>query len=628
MKEKENEAPKTFGAYLKNAEESIGIFRWLFKEMTNEVSKKWIIHLFALTVIIMICQALQPGALSYVFNGVTQHSGNKMVYGLGVFFVCIILQKILERWLYKAREWVLGTYLGNLEEVLTKRFFEKSLAQHAHDSHLLSPATIDKGKWKAFESVKTLLLDGSTTLMQLGLSLICLFWLNWIAGVIMSFVVLAYASFAIYLNSRLSMLFTPIETDFRRINRRRFERWEGVERVKVSGKESVENVEMSTEFNKVIGKDRAFWLSFYNFTFIRSLINAIGLMIIMSWGAWLIWNGKISIGMLYALYAWATRVSENIWRIGDIEHGVNWNLPAVRSMMKGILIEPAITDKPDAVSIDPKKVHRIEFDGVSHTYLAEKDAEEDPPPTLVSISFTIEPGEKVALLGPSGAGKSTIMKTLLRFDDPTSGAVLVDGIDLRNILQSSWKQGIGYIPQHAQVFDGTIKSNLIYSLSPEEQQCISDDDLWKLMKLLQIDFKDRLTAGLDTIVGKDGIKLSGGQAQRLMIGAAVIKNPWLLVIDEATSSLDSTTEKQVQKGLSTILSNTSTSALIVAHRLSTVRHLCSKFVMLRPSGNIPAGESQVEAIAASFEELYEISPTFRQLADDQEIVIHSNLVAV
>jgi ATP-binding cassette subfamily B protein len=247
----------------------------------------------------------------------------------------------------------------------------------------------------------------------------------------------------------------------------------------------------------------------------------------------------------------------------------------------------------------------------------------EAPAALTRVSFAIEPGEKVALLGASGAGKTTVMRKLLRFDDPTSGCVLVDGIDLRTIRQTSWRQGIGYIPQQAQVFDGSIRYNLTYRLSPEERARVTDADLWKLMQLLQIAFKDRLTQGLDTIVGKNGIKLSGGQAQRLMIGAAVIKRPWLLVVDEATSSLDSATEHEVQAGLATVLSGSATSALIVAHRLSTVRHLCTKFVVLKAANEVPGGESQVEAIASSFEVLYRESPTFRRLADYQGVAVET-----
>jgi len=296
-------------------------------------------------------------------------------------------------------------------------------------------------------------------------------------------------------------------------------------------------------------------------------------------------------------------------------------MPTIKLMIEALQIKPAIVDKPNAKVIDHTVPHRIEFRNLSHTYpTGQKDIDELPA-SLKKVSFTIEKGEKVAIIGSSGAGKTTVMKKTLRFDDPTSGAILVDGMDLRDITQGSWRRGLGYIPQQSQIFDGTIRMNLTYGLSARERERVTDAELWELMRLLQIDFKERLAEkGLDTVVGKNGLKLSGGQAQRLMIGAAVIKKPWLLVIDEGTASLDSSTEKEVQKGLATVLEN-GTSALIVAHRLNTVRTLCTKFIVLKSAGEVVNGDSQVEAVGNSFEELYRDSPTFRRLADDQGLVI-------
>ena len=212
------------------------------------------------------------------------------------------------------------------------------------------------------------------------------------------------------------------------------------------------------------------------------------------------------------------------------------------------------------------------------------------------------------------------MRLLLRYADPDAGCIHVNGYKLNEVNLESWMRLVGYIPQHPQVFDGTIRYNLTYGLTEQERQKITDDELWRIMKLLQIDFGARLTDGLDTLVGRNGIKLSGGQAQRLMIGAAAIKRPLFMVIDEATSSLDSTTEKLVHDGLVQVLSG-NVSALVIAHRLSTVRDLCDKFVVLRESTCLTGNDSQVEATASTFEELYRISPTFRRLADDQGINI-------
>src|SRR5205085_5862082 len=121
-------------------------------------------------------------------------------------------------------------------------------------------------------------------------------------------------------------------------------------------------------------------------------------------------------------------------------------------------------------------------------------------PILRNVSFTIEPGEKAALIGPSGAGKTTIMRLLMRYMDPTSGTILIDGHDLRDVRLSSWLNLIAYVPQQAQVFDGTIRDNLLYRFSDEAVE-VDDQELWTMMRKLKIDFGDRLTDGLDTRVG-------------------------------------------------------------------------------------------------------------------------------
>ena len=188
----------------------------------------------------------------------------------------------------------------------------------------------------------------------------------------------------------------------------------------------------------------------------------------------------------------------------------------------------------------------------------------------------------------------------------------------KNTFSGANFRTVSYIAQQPQVFEGTIASNLLYGVQSERQSQVTENDLWKVVKRLQIHFGKRLTHGLQTRVGRHGLKLSGGQAQRLMIGAAAAREPRFMIIDEATSSLDSTTERQVQQGLAEVLGE-GMGALIIAHRLSTVRDLCGKFVVLRPIDGVQGEEAQIEAVASSFEELYLLSSTFRQLADDQGI---------
>ena len=587
MEEQERKPVASLGEYLENAREAGEIFRWIWREVTTAQSRRKVYRMFGGLTVVIFLQAIQPAAVAFIFNGLITHNPRTIEWGFGVFLVSLFAQKLADRFQESAREWVLGLHWGKLDDRITEMFFEKSVGQHIHEGTTLAVSNIDKGRWRLLDLQGMMLFEGIPTILQLLVSYAFLWFLSWVAGVMMGIVIVTYLCWSMYLNFRVNVECTPIDKDFRALNRRRVERWERVERVKVSGKEDDETREMSEMFDGVIARDRGFWLWFINQAHVRGMVNAAGLVVVFAWGAWLVWIGKWEIGLLYPLYAWSSRVSDNIWRIGAIEHRINWNLPSVKSMIEALRIPPAITDAADAMVLDHTIPHKIEFVDVSHTYPVEVKKTAEAPAALSRVNFTIEAGEKVALLGASGAGKTTVMRKLLRFDDPTSGSVLINGIDLRTIRQASWRKGIGYIPQQSQVFDGSIRYNLTYRLNAAERAQITDADLWKLMQLLQIDFKERLTQGLDTIVGKNGIKLSGGQAQRLMIGAAVIRRPWLLVVDEATSSLDSVTEHEVQAGLATVLAGSETSALIVAHRLSTVRHLCTKFVVLKAANEVP-----------------------------------------
>lgn len=613
----------TVREYLQNATKSFTVFQWIERNLVDDYMRRHLKIMMGCLAITFVFVGLQPGAVSYIFTGLSTHDQTMVIKGLIGLSVCLALTKLFERNQERAREHVVGRILLNLNDRITELALGKSIGQHVSESSRLSSSSLDKGKWQTFDLASLVLFDAAMVVPQIIISIIFLTILDWRSGLIIGATMSTYFIWTLYINYQVSKECTPIDHDMRKIGRRRVERWEQIERVAITGKENREQREIRAIEAEIIDRDRTFWLWCINIANTRSLVNVAGLIAAMSWGVWLVWTGQIQIGMLYALYMWASRTVENLWRLGDIEHRINWNLPAVQSMIDALSIPPDVVDKPDAIEIDPHTPQRIEFVEVSHTYPKDAKVTAEAPPAIRNVSFTIEPGEKVALLGPSGAGKSTVMKKLLRFSDPTKGSIRVNGHDLRDIKLSSWRQGIGFVPQNAssQILDGTIIYNMCFGLSPEDMSRITEEDVWRTMQSLQIDFGPRLTEGLKTRVGKHGLKLSGGEGQRVMIGAAVIKNPQLLVIDEATSSLDSVTEKLVQDGIAQAL-QPQTSALIIAHRLTTVRDVCNKFVVLRPTSKVGEGEGQVEAIATSFEELYKISPTFRALADTQGVVIN------
>ena len=610
---------------IKALKESIGVCKWIWQELINRKSKKWAFRMMIALSISTIFGVIQPWLLKFTFDGLTTVNIALVYFGLGAFLGCRLIQSVCYHLYMTAREWVSGENAGHLDRKSSELFFEKSLGQHIQDGAVLNTANVEKGRAQVLNIENMLIFDGFQSMLELTLSFIFLWFLSPVAGLVMTLLLLEYVSLSTYLNQQVIKVCMPIDKQFRKLNRHIKERWDKVERVKTCGKENEEVDVIASWFGRIIKQDRDFWLWMIKIFTVRGLTKTAAIMIVVTYGIWRCWHGDWTIGVLYPLFSWSTQVAENLWRIGHIEHQINWNMPAVKSMMQALTLKPQIINKENAVVIIPEKGVRVEFLNLTHAYPAfgieeERTAGKLPQKILDGVSFTIEPGEKVGLIGSSGAGKTTIIRLLQRYMDPNEGAILLNGIDLKDVQLASWLAMLAYIPQQAQVFDGTVKYNLTYGLEPGEREKISDDELWNIMRCLQIDFGERFTNGLDTLVGRNGLKLSGGQAQRLMIGAAAIRNPSFILIDEATSSLDSTTEKAVQKGLGEVL-HKNMSALVITHRLSTIRSICNKFVVLKSAELLQNGDSQIEATAHSFEELYQKSPSFRALARDQEIAI-------
>jgi ABC-type transport system involved in Fe-S cluster assembly fused permease/ATPase subunit len=225
--------------------------------------------------------------------------------------------------------------------------------------------------------------------------------------------------------------------------------------------------------------------------------------------------------------------------------------------MFNILQRPAeIVDRPDAKPL-VISAGRIRFENVGFAY-------EPARPILKGVSFEVPAGKTIAVVGPSGAGKSTISRLIYRFYDVSSGRVLIDGQDVREVTQKSLRQAIGMVPQDTVLFNDTIRYNIRYG-----RWEASDTEVEEAARLAQIDDFIRMSPhGYETEVGERGLKLSGGEKQRVAIARTILKAPPILLLDEATSALDSHTEKEIQDALERVSKNRTT--LVIAHRLSTI----------------------------------------------------------
>ncbi len=290
--------------------------------------------------------------------------------------------------------------------------------------------------------------------------------------------------------------------------------------------------------------------------FIQGAVIAIGVTIVLIFASQGVVDQNLSLGDLIMIQALLLQLFMPLGSLGIIYRQIKHNFIDMNNMFDLLERSSKLQDVDNAPSLNMGK-GRVEFNQVAFAYSG-KD------PVLKNISFTIEPGQKVAIVGSSGAGKSTLAKLLFRFYDVSHGEILIDGQDIKLLDQHSVQSAIGVVPQDTVMFNESIYYNIAYG-----KPNAGEAEVKQAAKLSFIDgFIAKLPKGYDTLVGERGLKLSGGEKQRLAIARVLLKNPPILIFDEATSALDSYSEKMVQKALSGLSSKHTT--LVIAHRLSTI----------------------------------------------------------
>ncbi|MBS0273982.1 MAG: ABC transporter ATP-binding protein/permease [Proteobacteria bacterium] len=288
----------------------------------------------------------------------------------------------------------------------------------------------------------------------------------------------------------------------------------------------------------------------------QAFIMAVGLGIVMWLAAVGISEGHFSVGLFAAANAILIQLYVPLNLLGTVYREITQAMVDMDAMFKLLHQPQEVTDKPDA---KPLVVTggAIKFDNVVFAY-------EPARIVLKGISFTVPAGKTVAVVGPSGAGKSTISRILYRFYDIKSGSVTIDGQDIRDVTQTSLREKIGIVPQDTVLFNDTVRYNIAYGRIGATEAEIKD-----AARLAQIDkFIVELPLGYESMVGERGLKLSGGEKQRVAIARTILKNPPILLLDEATSALDTGTEREIQGALQEVSKNRT--SLVIAHRLSTV----------------------------------------------------------
>jgi ATP-binding cassette, subfamily B, heavy metal transporter len=267
-------------------------------------------------------------------------------------------------------------------------------------------------------------------------------------------------------------------------------------------------------------------------------------------------NGHNTVGDFVMVNAMMIQLYQPLNFMGMVYREIKQAIIDIEKMFNVLARDPEITDAPDARPLAVRS-GTVRFENVQFAYEADR-------PILKGLSFEVPAGKTVAIVGPSGAGKSTISRLLFRLYDVSSGRILIDGQDIRNVTQASLRASIGMVPQDTVLFNDTVRYNIRYG-----RWDASDAEVEEAARLAQIDGFIRLSPkGYETQVGERGLKLSGGEKQRVAIARTVLKAPPILVLDEATSALDSHTEQEIQDALDRVSRNRT--SLVIAHRLSTI----------------------------------------------------------
>lgn len=294
-------------------------------------------------------------------------------------------------------------------------------------------------------------------------------------------------------------------------------------------------------------------------------LGGMAIVVVISYGGLQVIEGQNTAGAFFSFIAALLMAYEPMKRLANLNATLQEGLAATVRVFNILDQKPLIQNKPKAESIVIKK-GTITFQDVSFSYISGK-------PVLENISFTIPAGKTIALVGQSGSGKSTLLNLIPRFYDVSQGIISIDGKSITDVTISSLRQNIGLVSQEITLFDDTVRANILYGrMDATEEEVIA-----AAKAAAAHEFIKKLPQGYDTPIGELGVRLSGGQRQRLAIARAMLKNAPILLLDEATSSLDTQSERQVQKALENLMKGRT--CLVVAHRLSTIQNADVIYVM-------------------------------------------------
>ncbi|MEN6643753.1 MAG: ABC transporter ATP-binding protein [Armatimonadia bacterium] len=535
----------------------------------SKIGSRWPVVVIALVAMIISAFAdqAQPMLIRRLIDqGFLKHSvlviNQVILLMLGAFAAGAVFSLIRTRLMH-----ILGQRLVYETRVETYSHLQKLSLSYFHRNRtgdIMSRLSNDVG------SVEDMVVHGTDEVISDGLRVAiavgALFWMSWKLALLALLPVPFFLTLMIIFARFVRPLYRKIRDELGEINAQLEERVAGILVIKAFGRERYEYDNFESASRKYYDANvRAIrlWSTFFP---VIAFLTSLGMLLVLWRGGLMMTKGEaVSIGTMMAFVGY---LQQFYWRIGGLVRVVDLYNRALAALARIFQITdevPEVQDKPEAKALDQVE-GCVDLDHVTFRY-------ETGDIVLKDVTVHADPGETVALVGRSGAGKTSLINLIPRFYDPLEGRVLVDGTDVREVTQESLRQHMAMVLQETFLFNGTVKENVRYG-----RLDASDEEIEEACRAAYADeFVQDLPDKYDTEIGERGVKLSGGQKQRLAIARALLANPRVLILDEATSLVDTEAEQIIQKALDNLMLNRTT--FVIAHRLSTVRK-ASKIVVI------------------------------------------------
>ncbi len=572
-------------------------------------------YLFVITGMLVLIQLIGTVAPYLFGKGVDAviHGNIRLTFiFLGISFVVSLFQSVGLWWLKEATE------LKHLDDHIEKAFsvdslhknFAYSIGQHINEHSGVKQSVISKGQSSLENLMYAILYNVLPAGLQSLVTLVVLAIFDWKVAAVATVFVAVYIWVSLRRNKKFFPKAEQIRKKYQSQSKLSSELYRNSTLIIAEGQEAKTVDDFNVFAEDVTEFATSGWLGYLRPYYLHRILIVVGQYATLGLGVYLILIGKHSAGMFVTLFSWTGAIFGNLQNIMSTQRQMLFQIVEIRKMFDLFTIKPDIDTNENGIIIDDLQ-GKIEFKNVSFAYPYRKSAKEEEEEsetddkkeehTISNVSFVIPAGAKIGFVGVSGSGKSTIVNLMRRFYDPTEGEILIDDVQLKEMNLHWLRSRIGNVEQKIDLFDRSIKENILFGLPadaevPEEklQKAVEDASLTDFIAKL----KDH---GLETVIGEGGIKVSGGERQRIGIARALIKDPKILIFDEATSALDSINEKLIHDAINRSAQGRTT--IIIAHRLSTVMDADIIFVVAKGKVVAQGTHKELEKTSEDYKEL-------------------------